>query len=375
MKRVAIVIPFGYQRGGAEAMLLHMLRENAARPLLDCHLLFLGDGPIVGEMQNLGYMTQVFASPGRLRQIHRYLHTVLKLRRELCNSNVDVILSWTAGGHLYAGPSAIGLGMSVFWFLHRIPGPDRMTRIYNAIPADGIIACSPVAARAQVNLVPHRSVSVCCPAIDLGYLEKIRLQGKAYWRTYLGLPAEAPVVGMVARLDRGKGVELFISLVAQLAHCYHNELHAFLVGGADPTNQGYADRIRALAEGTGLGDRLHLLGQLRLEDVARWQCACDVAIHCATSGEAFGMAIVEAMALEKPVVASSRGGPADIIQDRVNGLLCPPEDVEKFGRLVEELLSNPGLRQALGKAARKRAQEFSPQTLLHCVANRLAGKP
>jgi glycosyltransferase involved in cell wall biosynthesis len=373
MKRVAIVMPVGNQRGGAEAMLMHLLRENAAMPKLDCPLFFLSDGPLVDEMRGLGYAVTVFPPPGRLREVHRYVSTVLQLRRAFRQADVDSVLSWTANGHLYAGPAALSLGIPVFWFLHRIPGSDRMTRIYNTIPTTGIFACSQAAASAQTSVAPHRLVTVCHPAVDLAHLERTRQMGQAYWRSRLGLPVQVPIVGMVARMERWKGVDVFIKVVAQLAY-RHADLHAFVVGGAHPSDLDYARELYALAEETGLGDRLRLVGQIPLEEVAGWWAACDVAIHPVTGAEPFGMGIVEAMAMEKPVIASAIGGPAEIIQDQVNGLLCAPGDVEELVRAAEDLLSDPAHMQSMGRAACVRAQDFSPQRLLQCLATHLSGE-
>ncbi len=374
MKRVAVVVPFGYQRGGAEAMLMHLLRENAARPKIDFPLFFLGDGPLVDEMRGLGYAVTLFPPPGRLREIYRNVSTVLQLRRAFYRADVDSVLSWMASSHVYAGPAALSLGIPVFWFLHRIPGPDRMTRIYNAIPTTGILACSLAAASAQTNMTPHRPVTICHPAVDLAHLEHVKQKGQTYWRFRLGLPVQVPVVGMVARMDQGKGVDVFIKMIAQLAR-RHVDLHAFLVGGADSLGQDYASELHAMAEATGLGDRLRLVGHRPLEEVAGWWCACDVAIHPVTGAEAFGMGIVEAMAMGKPVIASAMGGPAEIIQDQVNGLLCAPGDVDGLLRASHRILADPELGQSLGEAARARALEFSPQRLLQCLATHFSGEP
>jgi glycosyltransferase involved in cell wall biosynthesis len=372
MKRVAIVVPFGHQQGGAEAMLIHLLRENAATPLADFSCFFLKDGPVVDYAKSLGYRVTIIKA-GRLSELHHYVRTVWELRRELRRQRIDSVLSWMSKAQLYVGPASWGLGMPVFWFQHGISSGGWMDRLSGTLPTTGIFASSNTAVAAQQKISPQRPVVVCYPAVDLAHLENARLQGQAYWRAHLGLPAQAPIVGMVARLVRGKGVDVFIKTVTQLAH-HHPDLHGFVVGGTHPLDPDYARELYALAAETGLGDRLRLVGQRPLEEVAGWWCACDVAIHPVTGSEAFGMGIVEAMAMEKPVIASALGGPAEIIQDRVTGFLCAPGDVDGLVRTTQEVLADPELRQSLGRAARARARDFSAQALLRCLATHLSGE-
>ena len=373
MKHCAIIMPIAHQRGGAEAMLMHLLRENSVRPMLDLSVFFLEDGPMVEHAKSLGYVVTVM-NAGRLTELHHYVRTIWKLRRELRRQRIDLVLSWMAKAQLYGGAASLGFGMPVFWFQHGISSGGWMDRLSATLPTSGIFACSGIAAQAQQIISPQRPVVVCYPAVDLAHLENARLLGQAYWRTHLGLSAQAPIVGMVARMERWKGIDVFIKMVVQLAR-YHPDLHAFVVGGRHSLDPEYARELYALAAETGLGERLRLVGQRPLEDVAGWWCACDVAIHPVVGAEPFGMGIVEAMAMGKPVIASALGGPAEIIQDQVNGFLCAPGDVDGLVRATQRILADPELGHSLGQAGRARAMEFSPQRLLQCLATHLSGEP
>ena len=79
--KVAIIHPRAQQRGGAELMLLHLVRANRrspAVPHVEYTLAFMDKGPMAEEAEVLGYRVRVFRA-GRLRQLHRYTRTVLGL--------------------------------------------------------------------------------------------------------------------------------------------------------------------------------------------------------------------------------------------------------------------------------------------------------
>ncbi len=93
-------------------------------------------------------------------------------------------------------------------------------------------------------------------------------------------------------------------------------------------------------------------------NVPLWMQAMDIFVH-ASDAEPFGIVIVEAMGLGKPVIAGSVGGPTDIITERVNGLLVDFEDHDGLASRILEVLDDQNLRQALAQGALTRAQDFS----------------
>jgi glycosyltransferase involved in cell wall biosynthesis len=78
--------------------------------------------------------------------------------------------------------------------------------------------------------------------------------------------------------------------------------------------------------------------------------------------EGYGVAVREAMAWGRPVVASNVGGLTDAVEDGVTGLLVEPGDIQGLRRAIERLLGDPDLRADLGAAARERAPRFAAAT-------------
>ena len=93
-------------------------------------------------------------------------------------------------------------------------------------------------------------------------------------------------------------------------------------------------------------------------DVAEWMQAMDVVVH-ASDREPFGIVILEAMALGKPVVAGAEGGPREIVSDGVNGLLAPFGDSDALAGAILRYLGDPDLAGAVGQAAGATAAAFT----------------
>jgi glycosyltransferase involved in cell wall biosynthesis len=97
------------------------------------------------------------------------------------------------------------------------------------------------------------------------------------------------------------------------------------------------------------------------EDVLAILGAVDCLVHASTVPEPFGQVVVEGMAAGLPVIASNEGGPAEVITDGVDGLLCPPGDPSALAALLLRVAADPDLRSRLGAAARVRTVQFTPE--------------
>src|SRR5262249_2315766 len=109
----------------------------------------------------------------------------------------------------------------------------------------------------------------------------------------------------------------------------------------------------------GLDGKVHFTGHVA--EVHVWMDMLDVVVH-ASSDEPFGLVIVEAMALGKPLVAAAEGGPLEIVQDGKSGLLVH-RDVDAYASAIERLLTDQDLADRLVIGARERAAVFSEERL------------
>ncbi len=116
-----------------------------------------------------------------------------------------------------------------------------------------------------------------------------------------------------------------------------------------------AQRMRRLAEDTGVADRVRLVGAVPGGELPTWYRSAHVYASTAAY-ESFGMPAVEAMACGAPVVAYAVGGLVDSVVHRVTGLLVRPHDVRGFGTTLRRLLNSDVDRLAYADAAADRAQ-------------------
>jgi glycosyltransferase involved in cell wall biosynthesis len=197
----------------------------------------------------------------------------------------------------------------------------------------------------QVGLDPAK-VRVVPNGVDLAAIDAAR-PGPAV-RRELGLPQEVPLIGLVGRLDHwGKGHKELLEAMAALKERY--PVQALMVGGGRREAE-----MRELAAGLGLTGQVHFLGPRR--DVPDLLRAMDIFVLPSYS-EGVSLALLEAMAAGRPVIATAVGGTPEVVTDGVTGILIPPRDSEALAGALARLLSDPSLAKQLGENARRHVRE------------------
>lgn len=347
--RTAVVMPVATQRGGAEMTLLHALRHGTGVRWL---AVFLEDGPLVRVADGLGADTAV-VRVGRVRQVGELVRATRRLGGLLRRWRPQVAVSWMPKAHLYMGPVAELLRVPALWFQHGLPSAtDPIDRAVALLPARGVLAPSRTVADAQEAIWPHRPVHVAYPGVEVD--GTVAPSPRQVLET-LGIGADAPVVGLVARLQRWKGVHVLIEALPSLLRS-HPDAHVVVVGGEHPLEPGYRHELVAIAARLGVAERVHLVGYQ--PDAMRWMQAFDVVVH-ASDNEPFGLVVLEAMTLGKPLIAGARGGPAEIVRDGVDGFLVPYGDAATMADRIGRCLGDRALAERLGRAATESAARYS----------------
>jgi glycosyltransferase involved in cell wall biosynthesis len=145
------------------------------------------------------------------------------------------------------------------------------------------------------------------------------------------IPEDAPIVGVVARLEAEKGHRTLVEAWADVLKGVSNAWLLIVGEGSE------RDALEAQAEALSVSERIVFTG--RREDVPAVTAALDVAV-LPSYREAQGLSVLEAMALNRPVVASNVGGIPEMIEDGATGLLVPPGDSQALAAAIVRLLKD-----------------------------------
>lgn len=353
--RVLLVMPLGELLGGGE-MMFRQLLEHGRDGRVEWIVVFTRDGAMVQEARDLGIEAYLIPA-GRLRELGRRWSVIRAIARLARERQVSMIFGWMVASQTMAGPAAMLAGVPAAWYQVGLPTPDWMDRLATLLPARGVLVLSRDCAAAQARVWPHREQRLVYPGASLERYTRARREPPAAAREALGLPAVGPLIGIVGRLQHWKGMHVLLDALP-LVRARHPDARVVIVGGAHEPEPNYPAVLRERVRRLGLEDAVTFAGFQ--SDVPRWMQAMDVVVH-ASDREPFGIVVVEAMALGKPVVAGAAGGPAEIITPGVNGLLAPFGDAPALAAALMQYLDDPALAARCGAAAAERAHDFSAQ--------------
>lgn len=244
------------------------------------------------------------------------------------------------------------------------PKRDPLHRwIYRRV--DHVVAISEVIRRNLLATHPLRpeQVSVVHHGVDLSQFAPEAID-RSQVRQELGLTPEHLVLGMVGRVQVSKGYLEFLAMARQIA-AEIPQARFLLAGEASRGEASEAEMILAKIHEWQLEKVVRHLGFRR--DVPRLLAAMDIFVF-PSHAEAFGLALIEAMAMAKPVVASNCDGVLDIVIDQQTGLMVPPRHVEALSQAVRSLARDAGLRLAIGRRGREHVlQYFSLDRMLNAI--------
>lgn len=343
--------------GGAESHVLDLV-EGLAPLGGECVVVCPRPGPLTEALASRGVavtcLEMVFPRAGDEYAVD--WSVVERLAAVLHEHQPAVVHSHLYPAHLHGTLAAHTLGIpAIVHSAHTLvvrPGEVLLGRLTSARTIATSRAAADLLVRAGVppgrieliyNGVGHRHFAVDAPAI-----QRVRRA--------LGLGA-GPVIGTVARLSPEKGVDVLLRALPEVVQRYPSL--AVLVAGAGPA----AAELQGLVQQLGLSNMVHFLGARR--DVRVLNCLLDVFV-LSSRQEACPMALLEAMAAARAVVATAIGGTPELVTHGVNGWLVPPDTPPAIAKAVIALLENPPQRAALGRAARQTvAAQFTHARMVH----------
>ncbi|MBQ4556810.1 MAG: glycosyltransferase [Clostridia bacterium] len=163
-------------------------------------------------------------------------------------------------------------------------------------------------------------------------------------RLQLGINVDDFVVGMSARLEEVKGHIYLIEAARILRERGVNNLKVLIIGTGATEQQ-----LKEKTAEYGLTDSIIFPGFV--SDVAPYIKAMDVIINCSFGTEATSMALIEAMSLAKPAIATDYGGNAFIIENGKNGYIIPQKSASNLAEAIQKLMDDPEKLKEMSKVA------------------------
>jgi L-malate glycosyltransferase len=365
--------------GGGERSLLELLSAlpGDVSPVLACP-----DGDLQLAARRLGTPTTPIpeAAPSfRLdpvqtpRGLVRLGYAAIAVRRAARRTQADLIhANSIRAGLIAATPLRLAAAPVVVHIRDCLPHGKAALLTRRAIGSGAAIVIANsgyTAARFGLNSA-HTPVRTIHNFVDASVFEPKRIdRGEA--RAGLGLAWDEPTLGVIAQITPWKAQDDAIRALAALRRG-GREARLLIVGSAKFArgteafdNVDFERSLHALADELGLRDAVDFLGER--QDVPEILRALDVLLVPSWE-EPFGRSVIEAMAMETPVIATTVGGPGEIISDGVDGLLLPPRQPERWAAAARELLDAPARLRAMGMAGRRTAlARFGRETHVQAV--------
>lgn len=230
---------------------------------------------------------------------------------------------------------------------------------------DGFIANSQFLAQnsSMVYGIPKEHIRVVYYGLDEDRLPKDPEEARNAFRRAQGIPKEACVFGLVAQYSRSKCQDVFLRAASYVLSSKRlgQAPPYFLMAGAE-ADEGFLDELKALARSLGIQERVRFLDFQ--SDVGPVFAALDILV-LPSRQEAFGIVLLEAMALGKPCIITKAGGAIEAVEESKAGLWVDPLDEKGLAQAMLRLWGEPGLSEDLGRFAKLWVRErFSMERCL-----------
>jgi glycosyltransferase involved in cell wall biosynthesis len=283
------------------------------------------------------------------------VHRWFRLRSDLYElaraERIDAVIASRPEGWVAASPAAKRLGVPLLW---RAGG--RLTskaqafflRVLVGLWDPDALVCNCEAVRHEFESFVHCPRYLLPNGVDTHRFDPRRVQPR--FRTGpegLG----TAVIGMAARPAPGKGLDVLVEAMHRISSRIP-EVRLLIAG-----DYGWRQHFEALFESQGLGERVKFLGHV--EDVESFYRSCDVMVLPSRDRSIEGSpnAVLEAMSMERPIVATRVGGIPEVMEHGRHGYLVEDGDADALASRVVELLLHAKLRQRMGAAGRARILE------------------
>jgi glycosyltransferase involved in cell wall biosynthesis len=307
----------------------------------------------------LGILRRKYFSPtGIINRMITINQAKKELEKIIRQKNIDLVYSNTTG--VLAGAFAASkCRVKHIWHVHEIiESPRWFTQILGKIMrqfAHSVVVVSEAVKKSWLSVIPENKMVVVHNGIDYTPY----LQAQPSIQASFGFPEDALIIGMVGRVHYWKGQNYFLQIAA-LLHVRFPQLRFVMVGDAFPGYEYLYAQLDNQMQQLQVQDVVKQLGFRN--DIPSLMQSIDLLLLPSQLPDPFPTVILEAMASEKPVIATQMGGALEMIEPGITGDFMPHDRAEAAANIVSNWLNKEKLHQA-GKAARQRVLEkFSKES-------------
>lgn len=345
--RILYFSSFANFRYGGQRSLYHLV-SNLDRKAFAPHVIVPAEGELAERLRAREIAVSPVdlpnVAPARAVACWRALRRIRSILRE---GGIEIVHTDGPRNTVYAGLAAVLTGTPLVWHI-RSSDRDRYDRLLCRLCSKLILVADALRARFAFAAADGKLVTIHNGA-DLG---EFRAGGTSASSESLGVREGERVVACAGRVEPMKGQARLVEALGLIGERLRNVRLLFC---GEITDEGYRRHCEEIARRCGVADRVQFLGHR--PDIAEVLSAADLVVLPSLSGEAFPRAVIEAMALGKPVVATDVGGTREAFDEGVTGYVVPPGDVEALAERIERIAASDAARAAMGKAARRRAEE------------------
>lgn len=351
-----------YGSGKIILQVLRLYRKEGLNPIV----ILTNEGPLKAILeqegfsvyvQNLGILRRKYVNPrGLLNRLSKNLKAYRFLTELHQRYQFELVYSNTLAvivGAYWAKRRQI----PHIWHIHEIlPGPRPLVKMLSGLldqSTPSPIAVSQAVANHWQPLLKKSKIQVIHNGIPYGAF----LENYSFAKSDLGIPEDSFLIGMIGRINPGKGQLFFLEIADLLSKKFLNT-HFVLIGDPFPGYEAILEEIGNVIREKDLEERVSYLGFR--DDIPKVMAALDVFVLPSILPDSFPTVILEAMAAGKPVVATRSGGASEMVLEGETGFLVSIGNVEKGVKTLEKLIQNVEFSQKLGEAGRKRVlSEYS----------------
>lgn len=357
-KRIKILHVAATTTGGVGLLLLY-LAKGLDREQFDTSVAF-GKGYLLDEeFFNSDIKVHTIGTTRGVNPVS-ILKGFLQVYRLIKKERFDIVHGHTSVGGLIARIAGKLAGAKiVVWSIHGFASHDgqgRLKRIFFRLIekfldmfTDHYIAVSHALMLEGIEgkILKPEKVTVIHNGLDIeDYHKPCDVEGK---RKELGVYDARHVIGTITRMEAQKAVHHFIAAISIVLQKFPDL--KVLIAGSGPLKEEIKEMITRLS----LEGNIKLLGWRN--DAPDVIAALD--IFCQSSlWEGCPMVLLEAMANDKPIVATDVGGVREIVEDRITGILVPPADPNALAEAISRLLIDKVMAEGMGRSGRERVEQF-----------------